>query len=70
MLDMIFLVCAVLSGTVMVCQFLLTLLGMGDDGSDLGVDDFSADADLAGGDLEPGDFDAGSVDGGQGTRTI
>ena len=54
----------------MVCQFLLTLLGMGDDGSDLGVDDFSADADLAGGDLEPGDFDAGSVDGGQGTRTI
>jgi hypothetical protein len=63
MLDMIFLASAVLGGTVMVCQFLLTLLGMGDDGSDLGGDDFSGDADLGGGDLDAGDFDAGNVDG-------
>ncbi len=63
MLDLIFLVCAVLGGTVMVCQFLLTLLGMGDDGSDMGGDDFSADADLGAGDFDAGDFDAGSAAG-------
>ncbi len=34
MLDIIFLIAAVLGGTVMVCQFLLTLLGM-DHGSDV-----------------------------------
>lgn len=62
MLDMIFLVCAVLGGTVMVCQFLMTLLGMGDDGSDLGGDDFSGDADLSGGDFNAGDFDGADGD--------
>jgi len=56
MLDMVFLVCAVLGGTVMVCQFVLTFMGMGDDGGDMageagGIDggDFEGtDADLAG----------------------
>lgn len=51
MLDMLFLIAAIIGGTVMICQFLLTLLGMGDDGSDLGADDFAGDADVA------GDFD-------------
>ena len=57
MLDTIFLIAAVVGGTIMVCQFLLMCLGMGDDGGDFGGDadvgdfggdaDFSADADLA-----------------------
>lgn len=34
MLNWVFLVAAVVGGTVMVCQFVLTLLGMGDDVSD------------------------------------
>lgn len=34
MLDTIFLIAAVIGGTVMVCQFVLTLMGMGDDLSD------------------------------------
>ncbi len=61
MLDNVFLVCAVLGGTVMVCQFLLTLLGMGDDGGDMAGDagDFSGDADVGGGDFDGGDFDGG-----------
>lgn len=33
MLDTIYLIAAIVGGTVMVCQFLLTLMGMGDDGS-------------------------------------
>ncbi|MEM9351482.1 MAG: hypothetical protein AAGA92_00565 [Planctomycetota bacterium] len=56
MLDLIFLVAAVIGGTVMVCQFLMTLLGMGEDGSDLGVDDFDGGADI-GGDADFGDVD-------------
>lgn len=35
MLDTIFLITAVVGGTVMVCQFLLTLMGMGDHGADI-----------------------------------
>ena len=51
MLDMLFLIAAIIGGTVMICQFLLTLMGMGDDGGDMGNGDFSGDADVA------GDFD-------------
>ncbi len=52
MLDMLFLIAAIIGGTVMICQFLLTLVGMGDDGGEMGDGDFSGDADVA------GDFDA------------
>jgi membrane protein implicated in regulation of membrane protease activity len=38
MLDTIFLVAAVMGGTIMVCQFALTLLGMGGHGGDVGGD--------------------------------
>lgn len=48
MLDILFLIAAIVGGTVMVCQFLLTLLGMGDDGSALG----DAAGDLADVDLD------------------
>lgn len=51
MLDTVFLVAAIVGGTIMVCQFLLTFLGMGDDASG----DFSADADVGvdvGGDMD------------------
>ncbi|TWU17844.1 hypothetical protein [Bythopirellula polymerisocia] len=51
MLDMLFLIAAIIGGTVMICQFLLTLMGMGDDSGDMGDGDFSGDADVA------GDFD-------------
>lgn len=43
MLHIIFLIAAVIGGTVMVCQFALTLLGMGDNGSDVTDGDFSGD---------------------------
>jgi hypothetical protein len=36
MLDTVFLVAAVIGGTVMICQFLLSLLGMGDDSAEFG----------------------------------
>jgi len=50
MLDTVFLLAAVVGGTVMVCQFLMMFLGMGDDGSgDIGGDaDLSMDVDLDG----------------------
>jgi len=51
MLDTLYLITAVVGGTVMVCQFLLTMLGLGDDGADVGEGDVGADA---------GDFDAGA----------
>lgn len=44
---MFFSVCAVVGGTILLCQFLLTLSGLGDDGLDGGHDvshDFSSDA--------------------------
>ncbi len=64
MLHMIFLAAAVVGGTVMVCQFLLTLFGMGDHGGDAGGD-FHGDM---GGDFHgdmAGDFhgDVGDVSG-------
>jgi hypothetical protein len=47
MLSTIFLIAAVVGGTVLVCQFVLTLLGMGHDGADAGHHaggDFHGDA--------------------------
>ena len=57
MLDTIFLVAAVVGGTVMVCQFIMMFLGMGDDASG----DFGGDADL-GMDADIG-MDVDAVDG-------
>lgn len=51
MLGTIFLIAAVVGGTVLVCQFVLTLLGMGDHDADIGRDlagDFHGDADPGG----------------------
>jgi membrane protein implicated in regulation of membrane protease activity len=61
MLGTIFLIAAVVGGTVLVCQFALTLLGMGHDGVDAGHHlggDFHGDAHIGGGvhaDASPGD---------------
>jgi membrane protein implicated in regulation of membrane protease activity len=58
MLDTIFILAAVVGGTVMVCQFVLTLLGLGDDMDGGGVHDVSGDAGdvfAGGGDGVPGD---------------
>ena len=62
MLDTIFLISAVVGGTIMVCQFLLMCLGMGDDGSgdfggDADVGDFGADADLTADGIDVADAD-------------
>jgi hypothetical protein len=46
MLSTIYLMAAVVGGTVLVCQFVLTLMGMGDDGVDMG--DASFDGDVPG----------------------
>jgi len=57
MLDTFFLLAAVVGGTVMICQFLLTMLGMGDDGADFADGDVGGDVS-AGGDINAGgDFD-------------
>jgi hypothetical protein len=64
MLDTIFLIAAVIGGTVLVCQFVLTLLGMGSDGADVAHDggDFHGDGHVGGdfhgevGDVPGGDF--------------
>lgn len=47
MLDLIFLVAAVIGGTVMVCQFGLTLLGIGDDGVDGGTGQHDAGGEFS-----------------------
>lgn len=62
MLDTIFLISAVVGGTIMVCQFLLMCLGMGDDGSgdiggDADVGDFGADADIGADGVDIADAD-------------
>jgi hypothetical protein len=58
MLDMLFLIAAVVGGTVMVCQFLLTMLGLGDDGTDIGDGDVGGDVGVDAGDFDAaGDFD-------------
>lgn len=46
MLNNIFLIAAVIGGTVMVCQFVLTLMGMGDDVSDPGHADSGFDGNV------------------------
>lgn len=46
MLSTIYLIAAVVGGTVLVCQFVLTLMGLGDDGVDMG--DAAFDGDLPG----------------------
>lgn len=60
MLDTIFLIAAVIGGTVLVCQFLLTLMGMGEHSADSAVHvgdfhgdaaDFHGDVGDAGGDV-------------------
>jgi len=53
-MDMIFQACAIVGGTLIVCQFLLTLFGMGGD----------HDADHGGGGHDVGAHDAGAHDGG------
>jgi len=47
-LNTIFLIAAIVGGTVMVCQFVLTLMGMGDDG---GLDAHDAGAGFDGSDI-------------------
>jgi hypothetical protein len=56
MLSTIFLIAAIIGGTVMVCQFILTLLGMGHHGDVLGGD--LHDGDLSG-DHSGGEIPAG-----------
>lgn len=67
MLDTVFLFAAVTGGAVMVVQFLLTCMGLGDDGADFGGDaelggdaGFGGDADFSG---EAGEvFDGGDLE--------
>lgn len=66
MLDTVFLIAAVIGGTVMICQFVLTLMGMGDDGADAGADmaDAAGDLDVGGefdADIGDGDFGDGDI---------
>jgi hypothetical protein len=54
MLSTIYLIAAVVGGTVLVCQFVLTFMGIGDDGVDAGADgDFASDASFDGDSLHP-----------------
>jgi len=62
MLDTLFLMAAVVGGTVMVCQFLMTMLGLGDDGTDFA--DADVGVDVGGLDGGGADFDgSGDIDG-------
>jgi hypothetical protein len=71
MLNAIFLITAIVGGTVLVCQFLLTLLGLGGDAGDVAGDahlggDFHGDAHVGGdfhGDGALGDSMHGGVTG-------
>src|SRR3972149_2857223 len=68
MLNTLFLSAAVVGGTVLICQFVLTLLGMGDDGADAVADgiDAAGDADVGGEfDADFGNGDLGDVADGQ-----
>ena len=56
MLHIIFLVAAVIGGTVMVCQFAMTLLGLGHDSSDWADGDVSTDVSHSGEFTVDGDF--------------
>jgi membrane protein implicated in regulation of membrane protease activity len=55
MLTWLFLACAVIGGTVLVCQFVLTLVGLGTDVAI--ADDFEVPHDVSGGDAH---FDGGT----------
>jgi hypothetical protein len=55
MLHILFLIAAVIGGTVMVCQFVLTLMGMSGDSADLADGDFSGDLSHS------GQFDVGDL---------
>jgi hypothetical protein len=55
-METVYLTCAVLGGTVLACQFVMTLLGLGDHG------DMAVDHDL-GHDLHPGDHHDGGHEG-------
>lgn len=51
-MSMFFMICAVVGGTILVCQFLLTLIGLGEHGFEAGHElahDFSGDAGHEGG---------------------
>src|SRR5262245_58018861 len=68
MLDIVFLIAAVVGGTVMVCQFVLTLLGMDGDGGHAGHDagagfDGALDGGDFHGDMHGGDFHGDLADG-------
>ncbi len=56
MLHIIFLIAAIVGGTVMVCQFALTLMGMGGDGGELTDGDFTGDGGTSADAGYDGDF--------------
>jgi hypothetical protein len=56
MLHTIFLIAAVIGGTVMICQFAMTLLGMGHDAGDWADGDLSTDVAHSGDFATNGDF--------------
>ncbi len=65
-MEMLFLMCAVIGGTILVCQFIMTALGIVDDGGDTGGGDFDTGNDVHLGhigDADVGDVDLGDVDG-------
>jgi hypothetical protein len=63
MLDWIFLIAAVVGGTLLVCQFALTLFGMGDDGSHVaGHGDLAGDGHFDGHIAGDSMHDAGAYD--------
>lgn len=53
MLDTIFLVAAVIGGTVLVCQFVMTILGLGGEDLDTGFDGSDLPDDIVGGHPTP-----------------
>src|SRR5207249_8914543 len=72
----LFLICAVVGGTVLICQFVLTLVGLGGDhGLDFTHDlahDFSGDAghDLTSGDAQGADADGHDAAGHHGSSWL
>jgi len=51
-MDILFLLCAVLGGTVMLLQFAMALIGIGDDGADADLGEMAGDAADLGGDVD------------------
>jgi hypothetical protein len=56
MLHTIFLIAVIIGGTVMVCQFALTMMGLSGDGGDLADGDFTGDGDFSADGGYDGDF--------------